>query len=200
MQVIEWTQFLEDGLKIKGKCCSMTVGIFDGVHRGHQALIERIVSHNKNYIPVVVTFRQNHKTINSEQTAVNNSNEQKDILAFQERLALFENLGVQITIVIEFTENFKQLPGFEFLELLLKHGNVGFFAVGKNFRCGYQLDTDAASIKNFFTSHGIPVEVVPEIMEGSLPVSSSRIRTAIAEGDIELARKMLGAVQLAAKG
>ena len=178
MQVIEWQQFMEEGLS--SKQVSMTVGIFDGVHRGHQALIERLVSHNKDFVPVVVTFRQNHKTKSG------------DILTFRQRLAKLENLGIQITVVIDFTEEFKMKPGLEFLQILLKHGNIGFFTAGSDFRCGYQLDTDAEVIKNFFTSHNIPVEIVPQVMEGSQPVSSSRIRSAIAQGDTTLAQTMLG--------
>jgi len=180
MKVIEWRQFLKDGLPHDGKSSSMTVGVFDGVHRGHQELLKRIVSHNVNNTPVVVTFRENHKI------------DSGNILTFKQRLDIFESLGIQIAIVIDFTEEFKQMPGIEFLEILLKHGNVGFFAVGNDFKCGHQQDTDAEEIKKFFTSHNIPVEIVPKVTEGSLPVSSSRIRKTIGAGDIELARKMLG--------
>jgi len=168
----------------------MTVGIFDGVHLGHQALLKRIISHDAGKMPVdgtsvdqtpvVVTFKQNHKI------------ESGNILTFNQRLDIFKNMGIQITVVIDFTEEFKKMPGIEFLKILLKCGNVGFFAVGSGFRCGYQQDTDAEMIRNFFTSHKIPVEIIPKVMEGSLPVSSSRIRGAISAGDIELARKMLG--------
>jgi riboflavin kinase/FMN adenylyltransferase len=188
MQVIEWPQFLQNGLSLGNKLTSMTVGIFDGVHRGHQALIKRIVSHNSNtssacYVPTVVTFRENHKT---------EIREQKDIQNFQQRLTMFEKLGIQITIIIDFNEEFKQMPGIDFLNLLLKHGRVGFFAAGSDFRCGYKLDTDAAVIKIFFASHDIPVKIVPQVMKGRLPISSSRIRTALAKGDFPLAEAMLG--------
>ena len=105
---------------------------------------------------------------------------------------MFEKLGIEIVINIEFTEEFKQMPGAEFLEILIKHGNVGFFACGCDFRCGCRLDTDAAAAKSFFASRGIPVEVVPQVMEGSLPISSSRIRAAIAAGDKTLAETLLG--------
>ncbi|MCL2209408.1 MAG: FAD synthetase family protein [Treponema sp.] len=181
MQVIDWKQFLETGLPSPKKS-SMTVGVFDGVHLGHQALIRKIVSHNDEYVPAVVTFRENHKT----------GDKTEDIFSLNERLVVFESLGIQITIVIDFTKKFKKMPGTEFLELLLKHGSVGFFAAGGNFRCGYRLDTDACAIRDFFVSHNIPAEIVPEVTEDSLPVSSSRIRRAIAEGDTELAEKMLG--------
>ena len=158
----------------------MTVGIFDGVHLGHQALLKRIVSHDSDILPVVVTFRQNHKI------------ESGNILTFNQRQDIFESMGIQITVVIDFTEEFKKMSGIEFLKILLERGNIGFFAVGSGFRCGYQQDTDAEMIKKFFTSYDIPVKIIPKVMEGSLPVSSSRIRSAISAGNIELAQKMLG--------
>ena len=84
------------------------------------------------------------------------------------------------------------MSGIDFFNVLLKRGNVGFFTVGNDFRCGYQLDTGADEIKDFFKSHNIPVEIIPQITEGSLPISSSRIRSAIAAGDFSLAQAMLG--------
>jgi len=129
---------------------------------------------------VVITFRDNHKIDGG------------DILTFNERLEIFESLGVKITIVIDFTADFKQMSGVEFLQFLLKRGNVGFFAVGSDFKCGYKQDTDAEAIKLFFTSHNITAEIVPNVMQGSLPVSSSRIRAAIRDGDRKLAETMMG--------
>ncbi len=62
MEIIEWEQFMAEGLPIDSKPSAMTVGVFDGVHLGHQALIKEIVSRNETLTPVVVTFRQNYKT------------------------------------------------------------------------------------------------------------------------------------------
>jgi riboflavin kinase/FMN adenylyltransferase len=183
LKVIEWPQFLKSGLPAGENLSSMTIGIFDGVHLGHQALIDSIVSHNAHSIPVIVTFRQNHKAGNKKQ---------KEIQTFQQRLEIFESLGIKIAIVVEFTEEFRRMPGIEFLKILLKRGNVGFFAVGSDFRCGYQLDTDAPAIYNFFCSCNIPVEIIPQVMEGSAPISSSRIRNAITAGEYSLAEKMIG--------
>jgi len=183
MQLIKWQEFIKKGLRSEKKT-SVTIGIFDGVHLGHQALINKIVTYDKTYLPLIITFRK--------KTKPGLKNVQKDIITFKQRLTMFKKLGIQITIVIDFTESFKQMPGIEFLEILLKRGNIGFFAVGNNFRCGCNLDTDAAAIKSFFNSQNIPAEIIPEVMEGSLPVSSSRIREAIAAGDTALANKMLG--------
>jgi riboflavin kinase/FMN adenylyltransferase len=181
--LVEWAEFIENGLPTGEKKASVTVGVFDGVHRGHRALIERVVSHNSDNVPVVITFRENHKTIN---------NEPKDIQTFEQRAKILEKLGIQITIVVDFNEDFKKMSGVDFLEILLKYCNIGFFTVGSAFRCGYQLDTDAAAIQKFFASRNISVEIIPEITEDSLPISSSRIRAAIAAGDIQLAEAMMG--------
>jgi riboflavin kinase/FMN adenylyltransferase len=203
MIVIDWAAFLKSGLPLDQKLSSITVGIFDGVHRGHQALIKRIVSYNTDYVPVVVTFKQNHKinTVKkfSENTSRGDAETQRrreelgigDIISFEQKTKILEDMGVGILLVIDFTESFRQMSGIEFLEIILKHGNVGFMAIGSQFRCGCNLDTDAAAILKFFTSHSIPLEIVPEVMEGSLPISSSRIRSCIANGDLELAEKML---------
>jgi riboflavin kinase/FMN adenylyltransferase len=72
----------------------MTIGVFDGVHRGHQSLIENVVSHNTDYVPTVITFSQNHK---GEKYANN-------IQTFRQKMAIFGRLGIKITLVIDFTE------------------------------------------------------------------------------------------------
>jgi riboflavin kinase/FMN adenylyltransferase len=129
---------------------------------------------------VIFTFRENHKTRDD------------DIQSFQQKLVEFERLGVKITVVIDFTESFRRIPGIEFLETIFKHCSIGFFAAGSSFRCGFQLDTDAEAIQKFFNSHNIPAEIVPEVTEDSLPVSSSRIRKCINRGELQLAESMLG--------
>ncbi|MDR2941120.1 MAG: FAD synthetase family protein [Treponema sp.] len=181
--LVEWSRFIKEGLPSGEKKASVTIGVFDGVHLGHTALIQRVVSHNTENVPVVITFRENHKTT---------GNEPQDIQTFEQRAKALKKLGIQIIIVVDFDEAFRQMPGIDFLNILLKYCNIGFFAVGSAFRCGYQLDTDSTAIQKFFSSHGIPVEIIPEITKDSLPISSSRIRAAIAEGDIRLASAMLG--------
>jgi len=193
MLTLTWEQFLQNGLPLNGKKTSMTVGIFDGVHLGHQALLKRVVSYNSDFIPVVITFKDNHKTKISE-----DRDNYKDIQSFNERIEKFESLGIQITIVVDFNEDFKHMPGIEFLKLLLNHGSLGFFAAGSNFRCGCKLDTDAEAIKKIFASYNVCAEIVSDVCyplinsDSSQPISSSRIREAIAAGNIEHVEKMLG--------
>jgi riboflavin kinase/FMN adenylyltransferase len=172
----------KDYIPARNKKASVTIGNFDGLHRGHQALIRRIVSYNPDYVPVVITFKRRYKR--GEKPAF-------IFKTLDDKIYALRNLGVKVIMEIEFTKKFRRTKGIEFLETLLEYGNVGFFAAGKNFRCGYQLDTDVTAIQKFFASRNIPVEIIDEVMEGSLPISSSRIREAIAKGDMELASSML---------
>jgi len=180
--LVDWTQFTDKGLPTGDKKVSVTIGVFDGVHLGHRALIERVVSHNVDNVPVVITFNEQIK----------NKKEQRDIQTFEQRVITLEKLGVQIIVVVDFTEAFRRMAGVNFLEILSNRCNIGFFAVGSAFKCGYKLDTDAQTIQKFFASRNIPAEIIPDISEDSLPISSSRIRAAIAAGDIKLAETMLG--------
>jgi riboflavin kinase/FMN adenylyltransferase len=166
---------------------AMTIGVFDGIHRGHQKLLETIVRRGSAYIPVVITFTGNPKKLLRAQDTW-----EGDILSLNRKIALFEDLGIAMTVLIDFSSNFSKLSGSEFLRLLRLHGNMGFLAVGSNFRCGYRLDTDVSRIKAIHDGEGIVTEIVEPVLRGSLPISSSRIRQAIAGGDLPAATDMLG--------
>jgi riboflavin kinase/FMN adenylyltransferase len=164
----------------------MTIGVFDGVHRGHRVLIDRIVRHDDSSVPVIITFRRNHKKSGRGQDYAG------DISSFRQKSSLMESLGVALILVVDFSESFRRLPGLEFIRLLEEHGNMGFFAVGSNFRCGYRLDTDAQAIQRTNALRGIPTDIVEALIEGSSPISSSRIRSAVAAGNLREAAAMLG--------
>jgi riboflavin kinase/FMN adenylyltransferase len=188
MLVIEWPQFLEETLPPEGRPSAITVGVFDGVHRGHKALIERVVSQKEHAVPVVVSFRQSY---NKKKTG-DGWEYPGDILTTRQKMAVFENLGVYITIIIEFSESFRRTSGADFLRILQEHGKMNFMAVGSNFRCGYQLDTGAAVIQKLNAALDIQTCVLQPLMEGSRPISSSHIRSAIAGGRLKEANVMLG--------
>jgi riboflavin kinase/FMN adenylyltransferase len=188
MPVIEWSQFLEEALPLGGKPSAVTVGVFDGVHRGHKALIEQVVSQKKHAVPVVVCFRQSqHKEKNRDGREYPG-----DILTIRQKMAVFESLGVSITIIIDFSEPLMRMSGADFLRILQEHGKMTFMAVGSNFRCGYQLDTDAQIIKKLNAGLDIQTCIVEPLAEGGQPISSSQIRAAIAQGNLKEANAMLG--------
>jgi riboflavin kinase/FMN adenylyltransferase len=193
MRIIEWPQFTgepppestrtRDSLP-ESRGLSLTIGVFDGVHRGHQELIRRIVS--RSPYSTVVTFTRNPKQ------ALSPAGYHGDIFSLKQKLAVFEALGISRTVLIDFSENFSKLTGREFVYLLKKRCRIEYVALGMNFRCGYRLDTGAGAIRSWMNEDGIITDLVHPVMEGPYPVSSSRIRAAISSGDLSAAAVLLG--------
>jgi riboflavin kinase/FMN adenylyltransferase len=190
MLALEWPRFIQGALQDAApgleRKTAMTIGVFDGLHRGHQALIERIVRKRPSLVPAVVTFKQNPKA------ALKKPGWTGDLLSLNRRLAFFENLGVEVVILIDFSLNFSKMAGKDFIDLLIRWGNPLFMAIGAGFHCGRHMDTGAAHIKAGMNGAGISVDVVESVLEGSNTVSSSRIRSAIAEGNMSRAALLLG--------
>ncbi|MDR0623251.1 MAG: FAD synthetase family protein [Treponema sp.] len=193
MRIVEWRQFagesppesarIRDALP-ENRGFSLTIGVFDGVHRGHQELIRRIVS--RSPCSTVITFTRNPKQVLSPGTY------HGDIFSLKQKLAIFDSLGISRTVLIDFSGNFSKLTGREFIYLLKKRFRIEYVALGMNFRCGYRLDTGAAAIKSWMKEDGIITDLVHPVMEGRHPVSSSRIRAAISSGDLSAAAVLLG--------
>jgi riboflavin kinase/FMN adenylyltransferase len=190
MPALEWERFIRGALPVElpgaARGIAATIGVFDGIHRGHQALIEKIAAKRPGLIPTVFTFKQNPKA------ALKKKGWAGDIISLNRKLAVFENLGVEAVILIDFSRNFSRITGREFIDLLIRYGKPRFMAVGADFRCGYQMDTDSARLKAFADEAGIHAEVVEPVLEGARPISSSRIRSAISRGDLSRAALLLG--------
>jgi riboflavin kinase/FMN adenylyltransferase len=181
MYVLEWEAFLAKGLPAGNSSAAITVGVFDGVHRGHTALIDRIL--RQDALPVVITFTLKHRS---------KSTYPGDITSFRQKAAIFESMGVAATIVADLSDSFRRMSGAEFFRLLRERGNMGFLAVGSNFRCGHHLDTDAAMIRQLNAAEGIPSDIVATLSHNGAPISSSRIRETILQGRLQDAAAMLG--------
>ena len=184
MRVVNWETFISNPPPPEG--ASMTIGVFDGVHRGHQELIRRAVHFDKALVPTVITFRENPKFVLYPDKFLGN------ITSLKEKLEIFAASGIAQAVLIDFSGNFSKLGGKEFIDLLKNRGNLRYLVIGSNFRCGHQLDTGAELIKSMNEADGIPTEIVNPVTAGGERVSSSRIRTAILSGDLVGARLLLG--------
>jgi riboflavin kinase/FMN adenylyltransferase len=194
MQIISWEEYIGNGDQGSGirdqglqtvlpDPLAITIGVFDGVHMGHQALLRQICG--SPYIPTVVTFREN-----PIKTLAPGANTQ-DIITLEKKLQIMNDLGVQLAVLIDFSENFSKISGRDFIDLLLGRQPVKLIVIGENFRCGQGLDTGAAEIQSLAAARGIEARVAPPVMDGGQPVSSSRIRQAQAEGRVEEAERLL---------
>jgi len=191
LEILDWFDFLRNPGSRESPTIpesAITIGVFDGLHQGHKALIERIVCRGPN--PTVVSFRENPKKVVSPETY------EGDLFSLKQKLAVFEQLGVSRVILIDFSENFSKLSGREFFELLEDRGKMAFLVIGSNFRCGFRQDTDADFIREMNKRKGIPTEIIPPVTLagefGKGLVSSSRIRSAIISGDLKKASVLMG--------
>jgi FAD synthase len=187
MLTLDWTTFAASGLErteFAGRGLAMTIGVFDGIHRGHQALLERALL--PGLPAAAITFARSPKFILRPET------DEGDIMGPEQKLRLFEQMGIALTVMIDFSEKFSKLSGREFIDLLRDRGNLRFLVIGGNFRCGYRHSADAAFIKAMNLESGIPTEVTEPVIAGGAQVSSSRIRAAIARGGLAEAAELLG--------
>lgn len=185
MRILEWDDLSRNGIP-KPQPAAVTIGVFDGVHIGHRALIEKIRSLSGDWERIVVTFRQNPKRLLHPESF------HGAVLSLEQKLELLEAAGIATCVLIDFSGNFSKLTGIEFLSALARSGGARYLAVGADFRCGHRLSTDALGVRSIGESMGIETEIVEPVLYNGRPVSSSRIRRAVQEGRLPDAFAMLG--------
>ncbi len=163
---------------------ALTVGGFDGPHRGHNVLFDAVLSRT-GLVPGVVTFARSPR-------AVRASAYPGDVSTLELRLRKFREKGFAFAVVIDFSGEFGKLSGRTFLNILRFSCNMRFLAVGNDFRCGYRLDTGVREIEEFARIHGIGLSVADSFLVDGERVSSSTIREAVASGDFARAERLLG--------
>lgn len=167
------------GASITG--ATVIIGIFDGVHKGHQAIIKRALDLNN---PVVaLTFHPHPAAIVAKDKAPT------ELLTLSERVHQLLTHGVSSVAVINFTEEFSKLTPDQFIEDVLKKELAAkALVIGSNFRFGVKASGDAQYLKE---RAGVPVTALDLESELGNSVSSTRIREAIVGGNIEVARELL---------
>ena len=182
MKVLDWDEFIASDALAP---LSVTIGVFDGVHRGHQKLIDTVLSKRPAMRCAVVTFRDNPKRILHPHTFRGN------LFSLGQKIEAFGDAGLDACVLIDFSRNFGKLSGAEFISLLARAG-VKFVCVGSNFRCGHKMDTNAQALVELCGPLGIEARIVESVLQGGHPVSSSRIRNDVLEGRLAEAAEMLG--------
>lgn len=166
----------------------LTIGAFDGVHRGHQALISRAVARARatGRVSGVLTFHPHPAVVLAPQRA-------PDYLTTPgEKMALLERLGLDLAVLLTFDEQMARTTAREFVEMVSWHLRLRELWVGVDFALGRNREGDVDYLRRLGQELGYQVHVMePLVVEGQA-VSSSRIRRLLREGDIREASRLLG--------
>ena len=165
----------------------ITLGKFDGLHRGHQKLIERIKEkRGKNCKAVVFTFDVSPKSYILHTPP-------KYLLTYEERRELAENLGVDILAECPFTEELMHMEPEAFVkEYLVDRLHGEYLAVGPDFRFGYQRKGTPQLLKELGEKYGFRTEILEKEKYKDKDISSTYIREELDQGHIEEVNQLLG--------
>ncbi len=170
-----------------GHSTAVALGMFDGVHKGHRAVINRVVAEKENgLVPTVLTFSTDHEQPTRKLGT-------KRILTQTLFLKTLEELGVEVVEIPPF-ENIRSLSPQEFVKkILLEKLQAKAVACGRDFRFGCGASGDLIMLSKLCDESGIRLEPVEPLLDGGAPISSTRIRQCLQDGEIETANTLLGA-------
>ena len=184
------TQLARDELAraAPGRPSAVSLGKFDGVHRGHRHLVGllRERAEREGLASVVVTLHPAPITVLRPGTLVTY------LCSLEERVALLQSLGVDSVAVLSFTSELAQLSYRDFASLLIDQLDMRLLVVGPDFALGRDRAGSVEALRAFGRERGFAVEPVPLLSEDDAKVGSGAIRDALARGDMELVTGLLG--------
>jgi len=172
----------------------LTLGTFDGVHRGHQSLLKKVLSYSRelNLKSIALTFSQPPRLYFSP------SSEPYLLSTVEEKKVLLKNEGIDKVVILNFNRSLSLMTAKVFFEdFILKKYRARAIILGYNFCFGKDRQGDISFLKNEAGKAGINVDRIPPLKAGKLPISSGRIRNALKEGNLSLANTLLGHPYLA---
>ena len=174
--------------------CALTIGNFDGVHRGHQALLGHVcaAASAMGLEAAVMTFEPHPREFFAQRSG-DLSKAPTRIANLRDKLQSLSNNGIDRVIVEHFNAHFASMPPEEFIERVLVQGlHVKWLMVGDDFCYGARRAGTVATLIEAGKQHGFQVETLPTVMLGEQRVSSSAVRAALAAGDFTRTRQLLG--------
>ena len=174
--------------------CALTIGNFDGVHRGHQALLARVcgAARGLGLEAAVMTFEPHPREFFARRRG-EPTHAPTRIANLRDKLESLDNAGIDRVIVEHFNAHFASITPDEFVEQVLVAGlHVKWLMVGDDFCYGARRAGNVAMLEVAGQQHGFQVETLPTVMLGQQRVSSSAVRAALAAGDFVQTRKLLG--------
>jgi riboflavin kinase/FMN adenylyltransferase len=167
----------------------VTIGTFDGVHIGHQEIIEKIIedAQNSDYESLILTFFPHPRMVLAHELGV------KLLNTINEKIELLEKIGLSNLIIHPFDEIFSQLSAEEFVaKILVKKLKIKKIILGHDHRFGKDRSASIDDLIIFGKKYNFEVEQISAQKIDQVAISSTKIRTALLEGNIVLANQYLG--------
>ena len=165
-----------------------TIGVFDGVHRGHQSLLKRVVevASQGGMLSGVLTFVNHPRSVLVPDTCISY------ITSVDDRLALLKDAGVDLVIPLHFDLELSRLRAHEFTSLLQERLNMAGLVMGYNFAMGFKREGTPETLAAIGSEQGFSVTVVDAVTVEGGRVSSTVIRDSVTAGDVAAASELLG--------
>ena len=168
----------------------ITIGSFDGVHRGHQKILDRIKQLAKDIDgkSVVITFHPHPRIVlRPEDSGI------RLITSIDEKVSLLENYGIDVVVVVPFNKDFlNQTPDEYIQNFLIKKFNPKYIVIGYDHKFGKDRAGDIEFLKRYQLSAGFKVVQIEKQEIEHITISSSKIRNALDQGEIKIANQLQG--------
>ncbi len=167
----------------------LTLGTFDGVHKGHQKILKKITQGTKNgkYESLVLTFFPHPRMVLQENSDI------KLLNTIEEKIYLLEAIGIENLVIHPFDEIFSQLTAEDFVRtVLVDQFNIHKIIIGHDHRFGKNRTANIDDLIGFGEKYGFEVEQISVQEINDISVSSTKVRKSLLEGDMALANKYLG--------
>jgi riboflavin kinase / FMN adenylyltransferase len=166
----------------------ITIGVFDGVHIGHQSLLSFLNRRAKEngWLSVVITFKTHPETI------VSPVKQHPWLTDLATRLNLIKSSGIDLVIALPFDKEISHMDAQRFTELLQKYLKMSGLVIGPDFAMGSNRQGDADTLRQLGAERGFSVDVVNPFFYSGEVISSSAIRQLLAQGDVKKAGRFLG--------
>jgi riboflavin kinase / FMN adenylyltransferase len=178
-----------DNLNNQFTQCVLTLGNFDGVHLGHQQLINHLIKQGKklNLPTVVMLFEPQPLEFFCKQKAP------ARLTSFKEKMTLIEKLGIDYIIAIPFTQTFANMSAQDFIQdWLINQLKAKYIVIGDDFRFGRERKGDINLLQQYTDNYHLTVESMPTFVWNNLRISSTAVREALLNSDFKLAHCLLG--------
>ena len=167
----------------------VTIGTFDGVHLGHAAILKKLTQNTQNetFESTVLTFFPHPRMV------LQGKSDLKLLNTINEKIELLEKIGIDNLIIHPFDEKFAELNAEAFVStILVDHLRVQKIIIGYDHRFGKNRTANIDDLISFGAQYGFEVEQISAQEIDAISISSTKIRTALEEGDIQLANEYLG--------